>query len=552
MNINIEEYLKLYRESMDELKYITPFFKGLVGFYINLYKKSLEENEYAEYSQKENYVIEGLGNNFYTDINVYKDYGIYDSILFNIDRKYLFIVFPEKSIEENIEIFTRSVPNNSIPTGLAVLSSDTTVIEYWKSEIKRSYPSISDYFNIKNDAEITKSAEELCKQLNISKEKVLDIGIFLRKLEKIRKWDKTFLKAFSDTIDEVNEKAKRENKILLNSYMDSELCFSFYTEMFLRYRRGIYCTRNNLRNMAKKIMEPIRDPDCCSVYELWQYVHYMPKYMIRLIDQYSDPCVAIVSPNRVFCFNAKFIPLNSDNARPKEKFISIGEDYYLLNPYNEWDLDTKEGCNEFKEVIMKLYDTLQIPDDIVLSITNVVLFSNKSGSKFIGYAYNIDYKCTVKYTNMHFLDEKRKPILLEEEFSSSDMNNLFYPFIFIDGIAYLRKVIPSYNPKKELSCLSNIRKFNNKYNGIFYYHTFYNVMLSDENLDNKDIYLEDVPFSSYALNSAFMRNLRVVLRSDVEASKMFKLMSTKLKREQLDCFGGMTKALGDGSFQIRR
>lgn len=556
MNINMEDYLSIFEDSKDSLLSISVSYRGLIGFYRYIYKSN------GKYNQNDSYFIEEFGNTPLNDIRVYKDYGISDSLTFSMDRKYLFIVFPELSLDENIRIFNESVPIEATPTGIAVLSQDLGVIADWQNKIVERYPSIKEFFNISENTGYTRKLKDFITELGlsgISENNLFDVGPYLEKLSEKASWKKEFFIELSNTIDELAEKSK--GKLLVNSYCESvPTVEAFYSEMYYRYKRAIYANKSQIYELAKAVQSPLYSENGCLVEELYNYIITMPSYMIRILEKYAKPAIAQIVGRR-FTLNVKYVPLEDDrNKISHSKFLIIGENCKLCSLFDVWDLNTLEGCMRFKDRLMDLYEQLDIDNSIVLNATNICVFEINN-MQYIGYVENLEYEVIANVFNQYLMTPEHTYVMSKITFTKDNIEELFYPSIFFDGIPYCNKLLNGaskrniYNPKQEMTSVKGCLRANKKYLGMIYYLTWYNIMLEQPQSDSKNFTVEDLEYYLYPLCGVVLRKNRIAITSgdNTDVGKLFNLMSVKEKREGLDCFCSLAAQLLPGSkFVVRR
>lgn len=556
MNINMEDYLSIFENSKDSLLSISVSYRGLVGFYRYVYKSN------GKYDQNDSYFIEKFGDTPLNDIRVYRDYGISDSLTFSMDRKYLFIVFPELGLEENIRIFNESVPLEATPTGIAVLSQDVGVIADWQNKIVERYPSIKEFFNISENTGHTRKLRDFITELGlngISENNLFDVGPYLERLSEKASWKKEFFIELSDTIDELAEKSK--GKLLVNSYCESvPTVEAFYCEMYYRYKRAIYANKSQTYELAKAVQSPLYSENGCLVEELYNYIITMPSYMIRILEKYAKPAIAQIVGRR-FTLNVKYVPLEDDkNKISHSKFLIVGDNCKLCSLLDVWDLNTLEGCLRFKDRLMDLYEQLDIDNSIVLNATNICVFEIND-IQYIGYVENLEYEVIANVFNQYLMTPEHTYVMSKVTFTKDNIEELFYPSIFFDGIPYCNKLLNGtsrrniYNPRQEMESIKGCLRANKKYLGMIYYLTWYNIMLEQPQSDSKNFTVEDLEYYLYALCGVVLRKNRIAITSgdNTDVGKLFNLMSVKEKRKGLDCFCSLAAQLLPGSkFVVRR
>ena len=354
------------------------------GYYKDLVKF------YSYNSQKNNYYIEDLDSAYERqDIKTLSKFGIMDNEFIFSRNSYLMYVGADGNIKDAQLKFIENAPDDVEPTHVFINSNDINVIKEVYDTVCEQYPSIECVQHYLDD-NLSKDyvVNEIIQKIHCKESDLFDISEYCKRLEDRNKIDIMSMKCITE-IDKLVEEihSKCGNRIIYNSNLDdvNNMYVFLVEKLYLQYHHLFYAKRNLVEMIETKIMR-LFDKNFMLVEEMLEYFNKLPTLLIELFDTMHFEHII---KSKSFALNVDYLPINFTEKDNVKKIVLTSENLNLKKLTSYFNIDSVNGCEELKSIIMKMYD--KVEDVELIDVTSLIIFE-LDGEINIGYVRGREFK----------------------------------------------------------------------------------------------------------------------------------------------------------------
>lgn len=458
----------------------------------------------------------------------------------SVNKYIVFIGSKEKGIGDPIEEFRANIikylPDGKQPTHVCIVSDDIAEVESVYSILLKDYPNLV----LVQQTKVYNFSErrlENAKALLGNKYELLLISDYCEELETYYKESSlNFIKEYERVVDEIYSKCAGKFILFGGDYQSfSYQIFQYIlAELYVRDAKcKFYVESEDSATVLSTISKTVFNPECMLVEDVVKFLLSLP----TLSAEIRQDCLLFhLINNRTLYLPTSYVPMSSIS-RHKVENKKLNASTIQIVPFsNHFDMESDDfykniraehACREF---IHNLYNVFEVPNDKILSVTNIFFFI-KDNVEYVGYCRDYDYAATC-ISNMSGMD--MSPMTLDFD----HVRKLSY----IDCCLDSTKIITSFkmlSPNKALNRKSVIpvKTFRN-YSPIY---SIYNINNDYHYFDSapseitSDKYWTDMPHSVF--NCGMYSPMSVRFRTGLYMSLMKHLGVDKV-RGMLDSFGG--------------
>lgn len=458
----------------------------------------------------------------------------------NVNKYIVFIGSKENGISDPVEEFRANIikylPDGKEPTHVCIISEDTDEIESVYSLLIKDYPNLilvqqTKVYNF------SQRRLENAKALLGDKYELFLISDYCERLETYyNESSLTFIKEYEAIVDEICEKCEGKFVLFGGDYQSHSYQIFQYilAELYIRnVKCKFYVESEDSVSVLSTISKTVFNPECMLVEDVVKFLLTLP----TLDAEVRQDCLLFhLINNRTLYLTTSYVPV-SNLSKHKVLNKKLNASTIQVVPFkNHYDMETDDfyhnikAENECREFIHNLYNVFEVPNDEILSITNVFFFI-KDNVEYVGYCRNYDYSATC-ISNMSGMD--MSPMTLDFD----HVRKLSY----IDCCLDSTKIITSFkmlSPNKALNRksvipLKTFRKYSPIYS-IYNINNDYHYFDSIPSEVTSDKYWVDMPHSVF--NCGMYSPMSVRFRTGLYLSLMKHLGVDKV-RTMLDSFGG--------------
>lgn len=504
---------------INKLSYVE--FKGVVDEckikLINVYSWYEEIVRYF-YVNKDQSCICRITNSNYLDLmttDIYEEFGITSSSLVSYKCSYILYVNPLEDLKSQIVTGLDNIPEDKEPTHLVVVTDDRVSILETYEKVKSIYPKIKCMQGI--DREIDSSVVLENIGLTLGTDKLYDCIDICNHLNSIDRKSLEYLEEFSKTVDRIFEESK--GKIIVYSGDNSNVLIyqSIVVEMYLRYNKSCYASRNMVPYIVNSIMDSLFSTRTMLFEDVVNYFNNLPRL---LIETTSYGIIYNIVKSKRMILRISYTDIESDDTETATVEAFNLKDLDIKSIYNFYNIDSIDGCDRLKEKFIELYKILKLKKDII-DVTKIVIFS-KDNRINIGYIDDIQITVDVRAFNKDIGS-------IDKVLDYDDLRTCVPADIYLDGIPQAKFIFDKLlNTEFDLKYIRPIK--NNR--------RLTEVLSISSIRKSEDWSNTSLSISTIGLYSKF----DLVQRSGF-IENFIKVMGLDKARRAVDCFGGFNPLL---------
>lgn len=457
----------------------------------------------------------------------------FESTFANVSKYIVFIDPNEDPIECYRKNVSKYLPLGKDATHVCILSNDLSVVESTYGILLESNPNL---LLVQKTVVYNHSAERFSKAKAMigDESRMLVVKDYCERLDSIYSESSIyFIKEFERTIEEILTLCDGKIIVFGGDYQSPsyDIFKLIVTELYIRNARCKFFVESyDTPEFLNRLGSSVFKPECMLVEDVVNFLVNLPE-LVAEIKQ--DFLVYHLVNSRHLSLKMSYVPLN-DLSESKVTNKSLNYKNIKIIPFDNYynmctddfflNVRVEKECRSF---IHSLYKVFHVPNDEILSVTNVFFFL-MDGVEYVGYLrdYSFKAKCISNMIGM-----KATEFTLDFD----DVRRLS----FLDSclnVQYVLKSFQVFSVKKTLN-LNSVRPLRTfkDFSSIYRVYSVNNEYFFDEASSASNRYWSDMPYSVY--NCGMYSPMSVKFRTGLYLS-LIKKLGIDYARSMLDSFGG--------------
>lgn len=519
--INSREFLDII--DSDVLENVICFNR----FIVNYFYRNPDQNLIARLDDSSN-INEDI-------IRCFKGFSVNFGDTFSSVSNYIVFIEPDSDPIENYrKCVSKYIPLGKNATHVCVMSEDLVEVERIYSILVKENPNLR---LVQKTSVFNYSEQSLQKAKDLIKDesRMFIIKDYCESLSSIYNGsDITFIKEFKRVVDEIDSLCTNKF-IIFGGDQQTHSYFIFKLILVELYNRGskckFYIDVYDTTEVLTQLSASVFSPESMLVEDVVKFLLNLPDLVAELKEDYL---VYHLINSRHLNLKVSYAPLNSLNKESVKSKVLRSEDMKIMpfsNYYNMCtdsfytNIRTEKECRQF---IHSLYDVFTLPNDEILSVTNVFFFI-MDDVEYVGYCRAYDFKapCVSNMIGMMAtrfslgFNDIRRLCYLDSCLNAGSILKQFQ--LFSTAKTLNSKSIIPYKSFRKYSSIYRVYSVNNNY-------SFTGIVDSNSHGD----YWVDMPESIF--NCGMYSPMSTKFRGGLFMS-LFKILDTE-SRYLLDSFGG--------------